>query len=315
MILADFLLQILQVLSVLLLAPLLQGFILKAEERVQRSRGPSILQPYRDLWKLFHKQCVMPESASWIYLTAPIVAFTAMMIVPILIPVLTDRPLPQSDMGDMLGGGMILTLGSFAIILAGLDSGNVYGGIGSSRAVMLAILAEPTLILVLVGISLLAKAMLPFVVNHLLLGSASAYWSPAHLFLILAFFALLLVETDRLPIHSSTHLEIYMIDEARILEYSGPLLALLKWASMMKQFILYTIFCNVFLLPWGMSLLGTALGQFGSVFALLLKFLFVALAVIVVETVQSRLRFYRYQEPLAAGFLFAVLAIVSSQLL
>jgi formate hydrogenlyase subunit 4 len=315
MILSDVVLQVFQVACVLLLAPLLQGFILKAEERVQRSRGPSIFQPYRDLWKLFHKQSVVPESASWIYLIAPIIAFTAMMIVPILIPVITDRPLPLSDMGDMLGGGMILTLGSFAIILAGLDSGNVYGGIGSSRAVMLAILAEPTLILVLVGISLLAKAMLPFVVNHLLLGSASAYWSPAHLFLILAFFTLLLVETDRLPIHSSTHLEIYMIDEARILEYSGPLLALLKWASMMKQFILYIIFCNVFLLPWGMSQLGGPLGQLGSVGALLLKFLLVALVVIVVETVQSRLRFYRYQEPLAAGFLFAVLAIVSSQLL
>ncbi|MGC2401476.1 MAG: NADH-quinone oxidoreductase subunit H, partial [Acidobacteriaceae bacterium] len=286
MILSDVVLQILQVLCVLLLGPFLQGFILKTEERVQRSRGPSIFQPYRDLWKLFHKQSVVPESASWVYLIAPIIAFTAMLIVPILIPVLTDRPLPQSDMGDMLGGGMILTLGSFAIILAGLDSGNAYGGIGSSRAVMVAILAEPTLILVLVGISLLAKAMLPFVVNHLLLSSASAYWSPAHLFLILAFFALLLVETDRLPIHSSTHLEIYMIDEARILEYSGPLLALLKWASMMKQFILYTIFCNVFLLPWGMSQLGAAFGQFGSVVALLLKFLLVALAVVVVETVQ-----------------------------
>ena len=144
-ILSNVLLQIIQVLCVLLLAPLLQGFILKAEERVQRSRGPSILQPYRDLWKFFHKQSVVPESASWIYLIAPIIAFTAMMIVPILIPVITDRPLPLSDMGDMLGGGMILTLGSFAIILAGLDSGNVYGGIGSSRAVMLAILAEPTL--------------------------------------------------------------------------------------------------------------------------------------------------------------------------
>lgn len=315
MVLPDLVLQICQVLCVLLLAPLLQGFILKAEERVQRSRGPSFFQPYRDLWKLFHKECVVPDSASWIYWIAPIIAFTAMMIVPILIPVLTDRPLPLSDMGDMLGGGMVLTLGSFAIILAGLDSGNVYGGIGSSRAVMLGILAEPTLILVLVGISLLAKAMLPFVVNHLLLGSLSVYWSPAHVFLILGFFALLLVETDRLPIHSSTHIEIYMIDEARILEYSGPLLALLKWASMMKQFILYIIFCNVFLLPWGMSQLGTPLGQVGSVATLLLKFLAVALAVVVVETVQSRLRFYRYQEPLAAGFLFAVLAIVSSQLL
>ena len=131
---------------------------------------------------------------------------------------------------------------------------------------------------------------------------------------MLAFFALLLVETDRLPIHSSTHIEIYMIDEARILEYSGPLLALLKWASMMKQFILYTIFCNVFLFPWGMSQRGTALGRIRSV-SVALKFLLVALAVVVVETIQSRLRFYRYQEPLAAGFLFAVLAIVSSQLI
>ncbi len=315
MILPNLALQVGQVLCVVLLAPLLQGFILKAEERVQRSRGPSIVQPYRDLWKFFHKQTVVPESASWIYFVAPIIAFTAMLIVPILIPVLTDSPLPLSDMGDILGGGMVLTLGSFIVILAGLDTGNVYGGIGSSRAVMLAILAEPTLILVLVGISLLAKSMLPFVVNHLLLDSASAYWSPAHLFLILAFFALLLVETDRLPIHSSTHLEIYMIDEARILEYSGPLLGLLKWASMMKQFILYTIFCNVLLLPWGMSQVGTAFGQLGSVITLLLKFLLVAVVVIVVETVQSRLRFYRYQEPLAAGFLFAVLAIVSSQML
>jgi NADH dehydrogenase len=175
-ILSNEVLQICQVLCVLLLAPLLQGFILKAEERVQRSRGPSVVQPYRDLWKLFHKQSVVPESASWVYFIAPILAFTAMLVVPLLIPVLADRPLPLSDMGDILGGGMILTLGSFAIILAGLDSGNVYGGIGSSRAAMLAILAEPTLILVLVGVSMLAKAMLPFVVNHLLLESASI-WS------------------------------------------------------------------------------------------------------------------------------------------
>lgn len=315
MILSNPALQILQVLCVLLLAPLLQGFILKAEERVQRSRGPSIFQPYRDLWKLFHKECVVPDSASWIYWIAPIIAFTAMLLVPLLIPVLTDRPLPLSNMGDLLGGGMVLTLGSFAIIIAGLDSGNAYGGIGSSRTAMLGILAEPTLILVLVGISLLAKSMLPFVVNHLLLSSQSAYWSPAHIFLVLAFFSLLLVETDRLPIHSSTHYEIYMIAEARILEYSGPLFALLRWASMMKQFIFYTLFCNVLLLPWGMSQLGTHLGQAGSIVSLLIKFLLIALVVVVVETTQSRLRFYRYQEPLAAGFLFAVLAIVFSLLL
>jgi formate hydrogenlyase subunit 4 len=312
--LRDILLQICQVLAVLTLAPLLQGIIQQFEERVQLAQGPGIFQPYRDLWKLFHKQIVAPETASWIYWVAPFVAFTAMMTVPILIPVLTDFPLPLSDMGDILGGGLILTLGSFMIVLAGLDSGSAYGGVGSSRAVMVAILAEPTLILVFVGITLLAKSMLPFVVNHLLVGSPAVYWSPAHLFLIAAFFTLLIVETDRLPIHSSTHIEVYMIEEGRILEYSGPLLALLRWASMMKQFILYTIFCNVLLLPWGLSHAGTAVGVVGSVAALMLKFVIVACAVVVVETAQSRLRFYRYQELLAASFVFAILAIIGTQL-
>src|ERR1700728_4207620 len=196
----DILLQIAQGGSVLALAPLLQGAILQFEERVQRAQGPGIFQPYRDLWKLLHKQIVVPQTASWIYWIAPFVAFTAMLTVPILIPVLTDFPLPLSDMGDILGGGFILTLGSFMIVLAGLDTGGAYGGIGSSRAVMVAILAEPTLILVFVGITLLAKAMLPFVVNHLLVGNLAVYFSPAHLFLVAAFFVLLLTETDRLPI-------------------------------------------------------------------------------------------------------------------
>jgi formate hydrogenlyase subunit 4 len=310
----DIALQIAQVVTVIAVSPLLQGVILQWEERVQRARGPGIFQPYRDLWKLFHKQLVVPDTASWIYWAAPVVAFTCMLTVPILIPVLTDFPLPLSDMGDILGGGLILTFGSFAVVLAGLDSGSAYGGIGSSRSVMLGILAEPTLILVLVGITLLAKSMLPFVVNHLLVAQPSVYWSPAHLFLVFAFFVLLLVETDRLPIHSSTHIEVYMIEEARILEYSGSLLALLKWASMMKQFILYTIFCNVLTLPWGLSQRGTALGVLGAGIGLFLRMLLVALVVVLVETAQSRLRFFRYQEPLAASFMLAVLAIAANQL-
>ena len=310
----DIALQIAQVVTVIAVSPLLQGVILQWEERVQRARGPGIFQPYRDLWKLFHKQLVVPDTASWIYWAAPVVAFTCMLTVPILIPVLTDFPLPLSDMGDILGGGLILTLGSFAVVLAGLDSGSAYGGIGSSRSVILGILAEPTLILVLVGITLLAKSMLPFVVNHLLVAQPSVYWSPAHLFLVFAFFVLLLVETDRLPVHSSTHIEVYMIEEARILEYSGSLLALLKWASMMKQFILYTIFCNVLTLPWGLSQRGTALGVLGAAIGLFLRMLLVALVVVLVETAQSRLRFFRYQEPLAASFMLAVLAIAANQL-
>ncbi|MEJ2344809.1 MAG: NADH-quinone oxidoreductase subunit H [Gammaproteobacteria bacterium] len=310
----DVLLQIGQVAAVVLLSPLLQGFILRYEERVQRARGPSLIQPYRDLWKLFHKELVVPANASMIHYLAPVVAFTAMLIVPLLIPVLTNYPLPLSDMGDILGGGLILTLGGFFITLAGLDSGGAYGGIGSSRSVMITVLAEPTLILVFVGITLLAKSMLPFVVNHLLAGDSAVYWSPAHVFLVCAFFILLLVETDRLPIHSSTHIEVYMIEEARILDYSGPLLGLLKWASMMKQFILYTIFCNVLVLPWALSIQGTAAGAVGAAVMLLGKFALVASLVIVVETSQSRLRFYRYQEPLAASFLLAALAVIANQI-
>jgi formate hydrogenlyase subunit 4 len=168
--------------------------------------------------------------------------------------------------------------------------------------------------MVFVGITLLAQAMLPFVVNHLLVANAALYWSPAHLFLVAAFLILLTVETERLPIHSSIHYEIYMIGEARILEYSGPLLALLKWASWMKQAILYTIFLNVLAIPWGLSIAGTALGIAGALFALLGKWLLLALLMVVVDTMQSRLRFYRYQEPLALSFLMAILAVVARQL-
>lgn len=310
----DVLLQIAQVAAVVLLAPLLQGIIVQFQERVQRAQGPGIFQPYRDLWKLFHKQAVVPETASFIYWVTPVVAFVCMLIVPMLIPVLTNFPLPQSDMGDILGGGLVLTLGGFMIALAGLDSGSAYGGIGASRSVMLGILAEPTLILVFVGITLLDNSMLPFTVNHLLVRAPEVYWGPAHLFLVAAFFILLLVETDKLPIHSSTHIEVYMIEEARILEYSGPLLGLLRWGSMMKQFIFYTLFCNLLVLPWGLSYVGSPLGVLGSAIALMLKFVLVALAVVFVETAQARLRYYRYQEPLAASFLLAVLAIVANQM-
>ncbi len=306
--------QIAQVLTILLFSPLLHGFIVTVEEKIQRGQGPSIWQPYRDLFKLFRKELVIPATASWVFWVAPIVAFTAMLTVPILIPVLTNYPLPLSDMGDILGGGLILTLGGFGILLAGLDSGHPYGGLGSSREAMLTILAEPTLIMVFIGITLLAQAMLPFVVNHLLVAQPAVYWSPAHIFLVAAFFILLTVETERLPIHSSIHYEIYMIGEARILEYSGPLLALLKWASWMKQAILYTIFLNVLTIPWGLSAKGTALGVAGAFLALLGKWLVLALVMACVDTAQSRLRFYRYQEPLALSFLMAILAVVARQL-
>ncbi|MEX6428653.1 MAG: respiratory chain complex I subunit 1 family protein [Ferrimicrobium sp.] len=309
------LLQICQVLTIVGLSPLIHGFIVFAEERVQGNRGPSVLQPYRDLWKFFHKEQVVPTSASFLFWLAPIVSFVAMMIVPMLIPVLTNFPLPLSNIGDILGGGLILTLAAFFLSLAGLDAGHPYGGVGSSRESILAILAEPSLIMIFIGITLLAESMLPFVVNHLLVGSFATYLSPAHLFFVAAFLILLTVETERLPIHSSIHYEVYMIGEARILEYSGPMLGLLRWSSWMKQAILYTIFVNVLAIPWGLSSTGSLPSVVLSVIALLGKWLIVASVMVVVETVQSRLRFFRYQEPLALALILAVLAVVARQVL
>ena len=306
--------QICQVLAILLLSPLLQGFLVTLEEKIQRGQGPSIIQPYRDLYKLFHKQQLVPQSASAIFWLAPLVAFTAMLTVPLLIPVLTNYPLPLSNMGDILGGGLILTLAGFGTLLAGLDSGHPYGGLGSSREVMLTILVEPTLIMVFIGITLLAKSMLPFVVNHLLVAQPAVFWSPAHLLLVASFLILLTVETEHLPIHSTTHHEIYMIGETRLLEYSGPLLGLLRWSSWMKRAILYTIFVNVLALPWGLSTHGTGLGLLGATGILLCKWGLVGSVMIGVDTVQARLRFYRYQEPLALSFLLAILAVIAHQI-
>ena len=306
--------QICQVLAILLLSPLLQGFLVTLEEKIQRGQGPSIIQPYRDLYKLFHKQQLVPQSASAIFWLAPLVAFTAMLTVPLLIPVLTNYPLPLSNMGDILGGGLILTLAGFGTLLAGLDSGHPYGGLGSSREVMLTILVEPTLIMVFIAITLLAKSMLPFVVNHLLVARPAVFWSPAHLLLVASFLILLTVETEHLPIHSTTHHEIYMIGEARLLEYSGPLLGLLRWSSWMKRAILYTIFVNVLALPWGLSTHGTGLGLLGAAGILLCKWGLVGSVMIGVDTVQARLRFYRYQEPLALSFLLAILAVIAHQI-
>lgn len=306
--------QVCQVLAVLCLAPLLQGFIVTCREKIARGKGPSVLQPYLDLYKLFHKEQLVPETASFVFWIAPIVAFTAMLTVPLLIPVLTNYPLPLSDMGDILGGGLILALAGFFIGLAGLDCGHPYGGLGSSREVMLGILAEPTLIVVFIGITLLDRSMLPFVVNHLLVAEPSVYWSPGHLLLVAAFFILLTVETEHLPIHSDTHHEIYMIGEARLLEYSGPLLGLLKWSSWMKRAILYTIFVNVLTLPWGLSVRGSIPGLLVATGILLVKWALVALLLVMIDSLQSRLRFYRYQEPLALSFLLAILAVIAHQL-
>jgi formate hydrogenlyase subunit 4 len=126
--------QVLQDLTILVFAPFVSGAVAHLEGRLQGRRGPRILQPYYDIAKLFHKETLVPEDASWVFLAGPVVAFACYLTVPLLIPVLTQYPLPLGYMGDILGGGFILSLAGFAVGLAALETGGAYAQLGSSRA-------------------------------------------------------------------------------------------------------------------------------------------------------------------------------------
>lgn len=305
------LLQALQVLTAALLSPLLTGYISKVEAWLQSRRGPSILQPYRDLAKLFRKGMTVPATANVAYFAGPVVAVAAYLTVPLLIPVLTGFPLPLATMGDVLGGAFLLTLAGIAIAVAANDSGAVYASLGTSRAMTFGALAEPTLVFVFFTIALLTRADNPFVLNHALRSTLGEEFRASHLLATAAFFMMLLLETGRIPIESaSSTLEFGMIDDARTLEHSGPLLGLMRWGGMLKQFILYTIFLNVLIAPWGVTLSPTPLAVLTSLGFLVIKMAALGLVVVIIESVFAKLRLFRITEFMGAGFVLAVLAIL-----
>jgi formate hydrogenlyase subunit 4 len=184
--------QALQVLAVLFLAPFVSGAIAHVEARWQGRRGPRILQPYYDLAKLFRKETLAPEGASWVFLAAPVVAFTSFLIVPLLIPVLTDFPLPLGYMGDIMGGGLVLALGGFAVALAAAGTGDPYAHLGSSRAMTFGALIEPSVLFVVFAVALITTTDLPYAMAAVDRSSLAEAIRPAHLFAAVAFFLVVL---------------------------------------------------------------------------------------------------------------------------
>lgn len=305
-------LQLLQVLTLLVFSPLVTGVISRVEAMIQARKGPSILQPYYDIFKFLCKGRSVPEDASWVYFLAPYVAFAAYVTIAMLIPVLTSFPLPLGYMGDILGGAFLFALAGFFVALAGLDSGSPYSGLGASRTMMVTVLVEPTLIFVFFTVALISKTDLPYTMGEALRGSWATVFSPSHILIVVAFFLMMLVETGRIPIESSTStLEFGMIDEARIFEHSGPEMALLKWGSTMKQFLLYTIFVNILVFPWGLSNDGRPLTVLLALVLLLAKMGAVAAVVVVIESSFAKLRLFKIPEFMGAGFILSVLAIVT----
>jgi formate hydrogenlyase subunit 4 len=306
-------LQTLQVLVVVLCAPLLKGVINRLKAIVQSRRGPSVFQPYYDLWKLLHKGSVVSEHASWIYHAAPIFTFVTPLAVATLIPVLTAYPLPYAFMGDMLAGGFILSLGGFFTSLAAMDTASSFGGMGSSRARTVSLLAEPVVILVLFTVALVAQATIPFVVNQTLVSDRFLF-NPVHWLLVAALFMVILAESGRIPVDNpSSTFELSMIENSRTIEYSGQELALMEWGSSMKTFVLLTILLNVLSGPWGLSPEGatTPITLIISIVALLGKMMLVCGVIVIIESCVAKWRFFRIPDFLGAAFVLSTLAVVA----
>lgn len=302
-----------QLLFVLAFAPLYSGVLSRLKEMVQSKRGPSIFQPYRDLWKLFHKDQVISSETTWIFRITPYLVFITPLFVTILIPVLTDYPLVFAFMGDMLAGGFFLALGGFFAALAAVDTGNPYGPMGASRTRMVGFLAEPVFMIVFFTVSFVAQSTIPYIVQQKWIASPAAFFSPAHVLLLIAFLMLILAEGGRIPVDNPTgHFELAMIDESKGLEFSGRDAALMKWGGQMKFLVLGCIFLNVLLAPWGLAQ-GRAISQLLVAVALVLIKLFLFVLVLLsIETSLAKLRLFRISEFLGAAFIASVTAMIVS---
>jgi formate hydrogenlyase subunit 4 len=309
-----YLLEFFQALLALALAPMLAGFVRWVKARLQNRRGAPIWQPYFELKKLFGKEVVMSNNASWLFRVAPYIIFGSAVAVTFLIPWLA-APLPFDNIGDLLVVVYLLLLGTFFLALAGLDPGTAFGGMGSSREMTVAAIAEPTIALSIFSLALGAGSTnLSHIVVATLTNPGVAL-SPGHLLAFAAIFIVSLAETGRLPVDNpSTHLELTMIHEAMILEYSGRYLALIEWASWLKLTIFFALLANLFV-PWGLALTLTPAALAIAVLTLILKLAILGVVVAVVETRIAKLRLFRVPELLGMSFVLALLAVTSSFLL
>ena len=303
-----------QMALVLLLAPLLTGLVRKAKARLLRRRGPPLLQPYRDLIRLMRKEVVLAENASWLFRTAPYVIFAATWVAAALTPTFATG-LMFSWSADLIAIIALLGTGRFFLALAGMDVGTSFGGLGASREVMIATLAEPAMIMIVFSVALLAgSSQLSTVADYMLSSNVGL-----RVTLAMALVALILVaiaETGRLPVDNpSTHLELTMVHEAMVLEYSGRHLAVLELAASVKLLLYVTLIACLFC-PWGLAPAGAGVAATAiGIGAYLGKLLAAGLLLAVFETAVAKMRVFRAPQFLGAalmlGLLGALLLFVS----
>ena len=302
---------LLQTLLLLLLAPLVSGVIKNWKAKLQNRRGPRIWQPYLDLLKFLRKDMVISEHASWVFSAAPYVVFITSLLVGLMVPMVTTQA-PLSLFGGALAIVGLLALGRFFLALGGLDPASSFGGMGSSREMTIAAIAEPALMLAIFTVAITAGSTDLSRIVATLHGPSLKLLNPAHLMAFAALFIVLLAETGRVPIDNpATHLELTMIHEAMLLEYSGRYLALMEWGASIKQLVLMALLVNLFL-PAGLAVQTSASALGMGLVIFLFKLLVLSGAVVLVETVNAKLRLFRVPDLLSSAFVLASLALLST---
>jgi formate hydrogenlyase subunit 4 len=302
----DLLLQAVQMALVVAVAPAVVGVTRKVKARLLRRIGPPMLQPYRDLWKLMHKEAVFAHNASWIYRTAPYLIFAATWVAAALVPSYATGLL-FSWSADLIAIVALLGTARFTLALAGMDVGTAFGGIGSSREMMIASLAEPAMLLIVFTVALVAgTTQLSAVATLFSTGSVGLRVS-----LGLGLFAFLFVavaENARIPIDNpATHLELTMVHEAMVLEYSGRHLAMIEAAAAVKLVLYFSLIACLFV-PLGIAGPGAAVSDYAlGLVAYVGKLLLLAALLPIGETSVAKMRVFRY--PLFVGSAFAAAAL------
>ncbi len=304
--------QLFQTLLIVVLAPLLLGWVNQCRAWLQNKRGAGVLQPYRVLHKLFHKDAVLADNASSLFRTAPYIQFACMVLVASIVPmVATD--LPFAAAADVIALVGLFALARLFAALAAMDIGTAFGSMGARREMLVASLAEPALLMILFTPALIAHSTsLTTIVEALAHREFVLY--PSLAFAAVAFAMVALAENARIPVDNpATHLELTMIHEAMILEYSARHLALIEWASAIKLSNYSAIGIALFL-PWGIASAGDWSAIPLALAVLFVKLLLGGAGLALLETLSAKLRIFRAPEFLGTAFLLAVLGMLMLEL-
>jgi formate hydrogenlyase subunit 4 len=305
----DWVLAALQTLLFLFLAPLLAGWVKRVKCHLQNRAAPPLWQPYRDLAKLFRKHIVLAENASWIFRATPYVVFGATVLAAAVVP-LVALNLPTAAIADVIVLVGFLALARFFTALAGMDVGTAFGGMGSSREMMIGALAEPVMLMAVFTLAMSASTTnLSEAVTYTL--NSGLVLRPSFIFAALSLMMVAVAETGRVPVDNpATHLELTMVHEAMILEYSGRHLALIEWAGQLKLMIYMVLIANVFF-PWGIAVAPTADNLALGLCAIAGKLALLGMVLVTWETVMAKMRLFHVPQFLGFAFMLSLLGMLT----